>query len=216
MTERDWQVARLDELERLGPNPEGTVWRPLRRRFDIRAFGANAWTGAQPGDRLIERHREVDGPEELYIVLTGLATFEVGDEEIDAPPGTFVFVRPGVVRGAIAAEPETTIAAVGAKAGEVFTPSPWEEWYVADAYRQRGDLGRALTLMRELTERDPGVWQGHFNRACFESVAGDTDAAIESLRRAAELNPDRVRELAATDVDFDPIRDDPRFAEVTS
>lgn len=216
MTDADWQVARLDELERLGPNPEGTIWRPVRRRFDVRAFGVNAWTGAQPGDRVIEHHREPDGPEELYIVLTGRATFEVGDEEIDAPPGTFVFVRPGIARGAIAAEPETTIAAVGAKAGEAYTPSMWEEWYVADAHRRSGDLDRALALMRDLTERDPTVWQGHFNRACFESLAGDADAAVESLRRAVELNPERVRELAAKDEDFDSIRDDPRFRELTA
>ena len=216
MTDAEWQVARLDELERLGPNPEGTIWRPVRRRFDVRAFGVNAWTGAHPGDRVIEHHREPDGPEELYIVLTGRATFEVGDEEIDAPPGTFVFVQPGTARGAIAAEPETTIAAVGAKAGEAYTPSLWEEWYVADAYRRSGDLDRALALMRDLTERDPTVWQGHFNRACFESLAGDADAALESLRRAAELNPERVRELAAKDEDFDSIRDDPRFRELTA
>jgi quercetin dioxygenase-like cupin family protein len=214
VTDAGWQVARLDDLERLGPNPEGTIWRPVRRRFDVRAFGVNAWTGANPGDRVIEHHQEPDGPEELYIVLTGRATFEVGDEEIDAPTGTFVFVRPGTARGAIAAEPETTIAAVGAKADEAYTPSPWEEWYAADARRRAGDLDGALALMRDLTERDPSVWQGHFNRACFESLAGDADAAVESLRRAAELNRERVRELAAKDEDFDAIRDDPRFREL--
>jgi quercetin dioxygenase-like cupin family protein len=214
MTEPEWQTARLDELDRFGPNDDGTVWRPIRRRFGVRAFGVNAWTGPQPGDRVIERHREPDGPEELYLVLKGRATFEVGEEEVDAPAGTFVFVRPGAVRGAVAAEPETTIMAVGAKAGEVFSPSPWEEWYVADAYRREGDLERARSIMRELTEREPNVWQAHYNRACFESVAGDADAAFDSLRRAVELNRDEVRRLAPDDPDFDPIREDPRYEEV--
>jgi len=216
VTDAAWQVARLDELERFGPNPEGTIWRPVRRRFDVRAFGVNAWTGAQPGDRVIERHREEHGPEELYIVLAGRARFELGDEEVDAPPGTLVFVKPGTVRGAVAAEPETTIAAIGANAGEAYTPALWEEWYLADSHRRAGDLDRALSLMRDLTEREPTVWQGHFNRACFESLAGDTEAALESLRHASELNPERVRELAVEDEDFDAIRSDPRFTELTS
>jgi len=213
MTEQEWQVARVDELDRFGPNDEGTLWRPVRRRFDVHAFGVNAWTGAQPGDRVIEKHREPDGPEELYVVLTGRATFELGDEETDAPAGTLVFVRPGTVRGAVAAEPETTILAVGAKAGEVFEPSLWEEWYIADAYRRRGELDRARSLMDDLVARAPDVWQAHYNRACFESVAGNADEAVDALRRAAELNPEEVRRLTPNDSDFDPIRNDSRYVE---
>jgi quercetin dioxygenase-like cupin family protein len=214
MTDQEWQVARVEDLDRFGPNEEGTLWRPVRRRFDVRAFGVNAWTGAQPGDRVIENHREPDGPEELYVVLTGRATFELGDETRDAPTGTLVSVRPGTVRGAVAAEPETTILAVGAKAGEVFEPSLWEEWYLADGYRRRGDLDRARSLMDDLVARAPDVWQAHYNRACFESVAGNTDEALDALRRAAELNPEEVKRFMATDSDLDPIRNDSRYAEV--
>jgi quercetin dioxygenase-like cupin family protein len=209
-----YEIARVDELDRFGPNDDGTVWRPVRRRFDVRAFGVNAWTGPNPGDRVIERHREQDGAEELYVVVTGRATFEVGDEEVDAPPGTFVFVRAGTVRGAVAAEPETTIVAVGAKPGEAFTPNLWEEVYVADHFRRRGDLDRARALMRDLTERYPGEWQGFYNRACFDSVAGDADAAFDSLRRAIELSGDEVRRRVPDDSDFDPIRGDPRYEEL--
>jgi quercetin dioxygenase-like cupin family protein len=214
MTGPAWQMARLDELDRLGPNDDGTVWRPVRRRFDVRAFGVNAWTGPNPGDRVIEHHREPDGPEELYLVLSGRATFELAEEEVDAPAGTFVFVRPGTVRGAVAAEPETTIVAVGAKPGEAFTPSAWEEWYVADFHRRQGDLDTARALLRDLTDREPGSWRAHYNRACFESVAGDADAALASLRRAVELAGDEVRRIAPDDRDFDTIRDDPRWPEV--
>lgn len=214
MTDQKWHVARVEELDRLGPNEEGTVWRPVRRRFDVRAFGVNAWTGAQPGDRVIEKHREPEGPEELYVVLTGRATFELGDEETDAPAGTMVFVRPGTVRGAVAAEPETTILAVGATPGEVFEPSLWEEWYVADDHRRRGDLDGARRLMDELVARAPDAWQAHYNRACFESLAGNTDEAVESLRRSLDLNHDDVRRRAREDPDFESLRDDPRYAEL--
>jgi len=214
MTDQEWQVARVEDLDRFGPNDEGTLWRPVRRRFDVRAFGVNAWTGEQAGDRVIEKHREPDGPEELYVVLSGRATFELGEEEQDAPAGTLVFVRAGTVRGAVAAEPETTILAVGAKAGELFEPSLWEEWYLADGYRRRGDLVRARSLMDDLVARAPDVWQAHYNRACFESLAGNTDEALDALRRAAELNPEEVKRFMPTDSDLDPIRNDSRFAEL--
>jgi mannose-6-phosphate isomerase-like protein (cupin superfamily) len=214
MTDAEYHVVHVDDLERVGPNPDGTVWRPIRRRVDARAFGVNAWTAVNVGERVIERHRERDGPEELYVVVSGRATFEVGDEERDAPAGTIVFVRPGTMRGAVAAEPNTTVVAVGAKAGEVFEPSPWEEVDVADDRRRHGDVEGAVAIMRELTAAHPDQWQGHYNRACFESVAGDADAAFVSLRRAVELNADEVRRIAPDDEDFDPIRDDPRWTEV--
>jgi len=214
MSGDEYHVVHVDDLEHVGPNPDGTVWRPIRRRVDARAFGVNAWTAEKVGERVIERHREADGPEELYVVVSGRATFELGEEERDAPTGTIVFVRPGTVRGAVAAEPNTTVVAVGAKAGEVFEPSPWEEVYIADDLRRHGDVEGAVAIMRDLTEAYPEQWQGHYNRACFESVAGDADAAFASLRRAVELNADEVRRIAPGDDDFNPIRDDPRWTEV--
>jgi hypothetical protein len=68
--------------------------------------------------------------------------------------------------------------------------------------------------MRGLVERSPDLWQAHYNRACFESVAGDADEAFASLRRAVELERDEVRRVAPDDPDFDPIRNDPRYTEV--
>ena len=128
MTDQEWQVARIDDLDRFGPNDEGTLWRPVRRRFDVHAFGVNAWTGAQPGDRVIEKHREPDGPEELYVVLTGRATFELGEEETDAPAGTLVFVSdPALTREAVATADDTVVLTVGAARGVAFEPSDWEQ-----------------------------------------------------------------------------------------
>jgi len=44
-----------------------------------------------------------------------------------------------------------------------------------------------------------------YNLACYESLAGRTDDALEHLRRSIELD-DAHRALAASDPDFDPIR----------
>src|SRR5207249_6467842 len=116
--------ARLGEIWRDPRRPE---WIPIRRRFDIAAFGVNAWSAAGPEDELIPQHEESSiGHEELYVVVDGHATFTVGGEEIDAPAGKIVFVRdPAVQRGARAKDGGATILTVGAKPGEAFRISPW-------------------------------------------------------------------------------------------
>jgi tetratricopeptide (TPR) repeat protein len=206
-----YEIAHLDDLERLPVDDQGLLWRPIRRRFGISAFGTNAWTAANVGDRVLEEHHERDGHEEMYFVAAGRATFTLGDDEHDAPAGTLVFARPGTRRGAIAQEPGTTIVAIGAKPGVVFKPSEWEEWYAASAYRRLGRDEEARKLMDASIAANPDAWQGYYNLACFEALDGRREEAIAALQRALELDPDEVRKYAATDPDFESIRDDPRF-----
>ena len=206
-------VAHLDELDRL-PTAWGGVWRPVRRRFDVGAFGVNAWTADEAGDHVIERHGEAEGPEELYVVLAGRATFTLGDETVDAPAGSLVFVPPGTRREAVAAEARTTLLAVGATAGETFEPSPWEEWALADGLRRSGRIAEGRAHLAETIERYPDLWQPSYNAACFDSIAGDTDAALEHLRIAVDRAGDDARRAAREDPDFDPIRNDERFKEM--
>ena len=210
-----YEVARIDELEELPIAGGEFVWRPIRRRFGITAFGTNAYTG-NAGQRVIEEHAERDNHQEMYVVLRGRATFTLGDDEIDAPAGTLVFVRPNTRRGAIAAEDGTAVLAVGAKPGVVFEPSLWEDVFAANAYADKGDLEQARTLFADLLHEHPDAWQGFFNAACLEARVGDKDQAIEHFQRAVELEPEKAREFAKTDSDFDSIRDDPRFASLVS
>ena len=205
-----YEVAHIDELEELPINNGEFFWRPIRRRFGITAFGTNAYTG-DAGQRVIEEHSERDNHQEMYVVLRGRATFTLDDDEVDAPAGTIVFLRPNTKRGAIAAEDGTAVLAVGAKPGVVFEPSLWEDVFAANAYADKGELDRARQLMADLIEQHPDAWQGFFNAACLEARLGDRDRAVEHFERAVELEPEKAREFAKTDSDFDSIRDDPRF-----
>jgi len=209
-----YEVAHVDELEELPINQGEFVWRPVRRRFGISAFGTNAYT-AKAGQRVVEEHYEQDGHEEMYVVLRGRATFALGDDEVDAPAGTIVFARPGTKRGAIAAEDDTAVLAVGGKPGEVFEPSPWEDIFAAFSYAEKGEIDRAREMIGGAIERRPDEWQGYYNAACFEVLYGDEEAGIRHLQRAHELNPERVSEAAAKDSDFGAVRDDPRFGAIT-
>jgi quercetin dioxygenase-like cupin family protein len=210
---KGYDVAHVDELDELPVNQGEFVWRPVRQRFGISAFGTNAYT-ARAGQRVVEEHSEKDGHEEMYVILRGRATFTLDDDEVDAPAGTIVFARPGTKRGAIATEDDTAVLAVGAKPGVVFEPSPWEDIFAAFSYAEQGEVDQARELITGAVDRQPDQWQGHFNLACFEVLYGDKEAGIEELQRAYELDPETVADAARTDSDFDAIRDDPRFSAI--
>ena len=214
---RPFEVAHLDELDSYPVGSEGLMWRPVRRRFGVEAFGVNAYTVAEAGQEVVEHHDEVPqgggaaGHQELYVVLRGRATFTLDGEEVDAPAGTLVFIRdPSVRRGAVAREPETAVLAVGGVPGEPYRVSPWEYTFAAHGYREAGDEERAIEHLRAGLERYPDNWSLLFNLACYESLAGRRDDALEHLRSAIELHPEAI-EHARIEKDLDPIRDDPRF-----
>jgi len=206
-----YEIAHVDELDVMPVNGGEFVWRPVRRRFGISAFGSNAYSAEKAGQRVIEEHSERDGHEEMYVVLRGRATFQLGDEEVDAGPGTLVFVRPATRRGAIAAEDDTFILAVGAKPGVVFEPSPWEDIFAAYSYAEQGDVQRGRELVEAAIERTPDAWQGFYNAACIEARFGDADIAIEHLKRSVERDAEATKKVAAGDTYLDSIRDRPDY-----
>jgi tetratricopeptide (TPR) repeat protein len=140
-------------------------------------------------------------------VLAGRATFELDGERLDAPAGTIVFLRdPSVRRHATAAEPGTTVLAVGGKPGQAYTPSAWEWYFEAERFRDPLDTEAALRLMDEANERFPDHVGVVYSTACWLALAGREDEALETLRRAVELDP-RAGEWAAGDDDLVSVRD---------
>jgi hypothetical protein len=128
-------VAHVSEIVTpLAEEPGNASWRAVRRHFDIGSFGVAAYTGRAAGDVFSGDHTEADTRhEELFFVAAGHAAIRVGEETVDAPAGTFVYVSdPEVVRGATALEPNTTLLAVGGEPGKAFEVSVWEKEYAGD------------------------------------------------------------------------------------
>ena len=209
-----YQVARLDEIEELtdGRQP----YRPVRHHFGITSFGMTAWTGRATGDQILNEHDEADSPdrsEELYLVQSGRATFELDGERVDAPAGTFVSVSPGVKRTAFAEEPGTTIVAVGGVPGKVYDPVGWELWMPLGKRYEAGEHEAVAELLRPMVEANPQYPLLAYNLACLESLTGRKDDAMEHLRRSIE-GSERFRDYAKGDSDLDPIREEPGFREL--
>ena len=134
MADKSAITVRLDDIPTLASDPSEPEWKPLRLHLGIESFGINAWQAREAGQLLIERHTETEDSEtrheELYVVTTGRATFEVDGNALDAPAGTLVYVPdPDSVRQAVAEEAGTTVVVVGGTPGEAFTPSAWEVKY---------------------------------------------------------------------------------------
>jgi hypothetical protein len=203
------RVARLDDLPRI--DVAGVHWRPVRRTLGITAFGTNAYSGDE-GERVVEPHDERErGEEELYMVVSGAAIFEIDGEVIDAPAGTLIFVADtSAFRKATATHDQTLVIAFGGHSGAAGPVSASEWRFAAAPQARRGDWEGAYSTAARALEDHPDDAGVHYDLACFAARAGRADVAFEHLRRAAEDT--RTSEWAASDEDLDGIRDDPRFA----
>jgi tetratricopeptide (TPR) repeat protein len=208
-------VARLGEIDEIddGRRP----FRPVRLHFGITTFGATAVSARSDGDRLITEHdeSEPESGEELYVVISGHATFELNGESRDAPAGTFVYVPPGIKRTAFAQTADTTVLAVGGgPPGRPYSPSGWELFAPLIPLFESGEYEEGADRAQALIADDPPYWAVYYNTACFEARAGRIDAALAHLRRAAELSPSFVAQLAPHDDDLAVLRGKPGFAEL--
>ena len=205
------RISEIDPIPVVGGELQ---WRPVRRTLGIEAFGINAYT-ADAGELVVEEHDETGAGaghhEELYVVITGRATFTVDGESFDAPAGTLVFLDdPKERRGARAEEDGTTVLAIGGVRGQAFRVSPWEFAFAGIPPYNAGRYDEAKALLLEGLELYPGNPSLLFDLACNEALNGERDAALMHLRESVEADP-KYLEYAATDSDFDSIRDDPRF-----
>jgi len=93
---------------------------------------------------------------------------------------------------------------------ERHVPEVWQELqplYEAGAYEEATDRAR------ELLEAYPGNARLLYNITCCESLAGRNEDAIAHLGLAIEIAAP-LREFAAGDSDFDPLRGEPEFEQL--
>lgn len=211
-----YTVTRLDQIEEIsdGRSP----FRPVRHHFGITSFGVNAFTGAAAGDRIVNEHDESEEhnrSEELYLVHSGRARFELDGESLDAPAGTFVFVPPDVKRTAFAEQPDTTIVVMGGSPGRVYRAAGWELWVPIVPLYEAGEYDRAAERLGELAAAHPEYPLLAYNLACCESMAGHPEQALEHLHGVLAAQPD-MRAMVAEDSDLEAVRALPGYAQLAA
>jgi tetratricopeptide (TPR) repeat protein len=210
-----YRVIDLDSLESV-PLEEG-VWHPIRRALAVTGFGINAYSAGASGAPLIEEHDETSpgagGHEELYFLARGTATFEVGEDSVEARAGTMILIEPAVRRKATATSDDALVVVIGGPPGGALPPSPFEYWYAAIPAHEAGDHRRAYEIAAEGLEFHPDHGTLHYALACEAALAGDRERALEHLRTAFANDP-RTREWARAESDLDGLRDDPLLSEL--
>jgi tetratricopeptide (TPR) repeat protein len=204
-------IAHIDELDRI-EMPDGFVWRPIRRHFDIRAFGVNAYSTLEVGGQIVESHTENQlGHEEIYLVLRGRARFTIDGNEHDLAAGELVFLRdPQLRRGAVALEQDTVVLALGGKPGEAHVVSAWEAMFAAVPYSREENWDEAIRIHVEALEEQPEHPALLYNLACMEARGGRHLDALLHIQRAVELDP-KWADHASKDSDFAAIMSEPGF-----
>jgi tetratricopeptide (TPR) repeat protein len=208
-----WEAVHVDDLDAIPV--AGVIWRPLRRRLGITAFGINAYAAEKVGGHVIEEHDETGsgagGHEEAYVVVRGRATFTIDGETQDAPAGTIVFVGdPRLKRTAVAEEEDTVVIAIGGAPGRAYEVSPWEHYFAATPLLDAGRFDEGIAMIEDALRERPDNPSVLYNLACAESRAGRTAEALAHLGQAVAINP-KFLDYAKRDPDFVAIRGEPGF-----
>jgi tetratricopeptide (TPR) repeat protein len=81
-------------------------------------------------------------------------------------------------------------------------------------YKRTGQLSRAIHALEKAVRVDPGEAILHYNLACYWSLARNRTRALRYLAHALDLDAN-YRDMVQDEPDFDPLRDDPKFKQLT-
>jgi hypothetical protein len=159
----DWTAVRIDDLEAIRWPGAETTWRPLRQAIGARIVGMGTYTAEEPGQDVVEPHRETEGGmghEEVYVVLRGRATFTLDGETLGGEP--------------------------------TYRPSS-SEWIERARPQIRSDPERARAIVDDLRAQRPDAPGLPIAEALLAVGRGDEAAARGALARVAPEYRERLR-----------------------
>ena len=155
--------------------------------------------------------REAEGYLELGMPQHALAALDRLES-----PGTFLG-KSLYLRGEALRAMERFREAIGplAEAADL-APSNVPAWLALGwCHKRVGRLDLAIESLEEAIDVEPGNALILYNLACYWSLAGVKRHALNYLAAALERD-EKYRDLVPTETDFDSLRSDPDFQELTS
>ena len=151
--------------------------------------------------RNVDKDFETARKEERESFEKGLAVFENMDAESLIDPDKYEFMNHN----------STLDRALGTFGWHISS-------HVSDFLIKNNQLEKAVSLQEALTEeyKQFPTWKGNavYNLACFYSLQGMKEKALENLKIAFEERPTLI-DWSRQDTDMDPLRDDPGFQALT-
>jgi tetratricopeptide (TPR) repeat protein len=81
-------------------------------------------------------------------------------------------------------------------------------------YKRTRQLAKAISSLERAVKIDPSEGLLHYNLACYWSLARNRNLALRYLAHALRIDGN-FRDLAHDEPDFNPLRQDPQFIELT-
>lgn len=91
-----YTINHVDDFEVM-EGSGGATWRLARKTLGAEAFGFNV-VDIEPGGQIPAHDHSGNNQEEVFVILDGQGTIVAGDEEHEAPAGTFCRFAPDVHR----------------------------------------------------------------------------------------------------------------------
>jgi quercetin dioxygenase-like cupin family protein len=112
----DVTVKTLDEFDAAF----GGAMKLVRHGLGVESFGLQVMDFPPNADRYPEHDHSQDSQEEVYIVVDGAATLQVGGEEHELRPGTFARVGPSEKRKLVTGSEGARLIAIGGVPGKAY------------------------------------------------------------------------------------------------
>lgn len=103
----------------------------------------------------------------------------------------------------------------GKKKGAAGPSEPEELYHAAVFEKNRGNLDKALELLRRVAGRRDGDGRVHYLAACCHALAGDPEQALTNLKKAIAAD-DQNRIQARLETDLASLRGTPGFTELVA
>lgn len=112
----DVTVKTIDEFD----GAFGGAMKLVRHGLGVQSFGLQVMDLPPNADQYPEHDHAHDAQEEVYIVVEGAATLQVGGEEHELRPGTYARVGPAEKRKLVTGAEAARVIALGGTPGKVY------------------------------------------------------------------------------------------------